>query len=315
MRDYEFLGKALFTLDEAAREFNSRSALYGALRRASERGEIRKIAGGLYCAVNSFTNSILASKYEIGTALRPGGYLAYHTALEYHGLAKPATDKVQVVGTRQENPVRIDGKEYRTYLSSNDFGIMETRGHAPVRVTDLERTMLDCLDRLELAGGLQEVFKAISKVTFADEGKLLEYLELYDRKFLYKKTGYILSVIDPPFISEGFMDTCRKRASLRIDDIRPSKGISTIFSKEWNLYVPASIAKKRRKVKPQEPAGEDPASEAPADLFSLEAAPAESGPCDMSGDMTAALEASPAEAPDIPASSEASAESPAEDSG
>ncbi len=251
MRDYMFLDRPVFTLDEARAEFNSEGALFGALKRAMDRREIRRLAPGLYCAVNAYTGEPVVDKFEIGTALRPDGYCAYSTALEYHGLAGNSTyDEVQMIAGRQTGPVVIDGVSYRTFVCSYSEGVIETRWKAPIRVTDKERTIVDCLDRMELCGGLQEVFSALSRVRYADEDKLLKYLEGYGCKFLYKKAGYLMSVLSPSYISKDFIGLCRERSSSRADDIRPTKGIPFIFSKEWNLYVPLYIAKKRAYTRP-----------------------------------------------------------------
>ncbi len=272
MRDYMFLDKPVFTLDEAKTEFNSEGALFGALKRAMDRGEIRRLAPGLYCSVNTYTGEPVVDKFEIGTALRPDGYCAYNTALEYYGFARNrAYDEVQMIAGRQTGPVVIDGVSYKTFVCSYSEGVIETRWKAPIRVTDTERTIVDCLDRMELCGGLQEVFSALSRVRYADEDKLAKYLDGYGLKFLYKKAGYLLSVLSPSFISKDFIELCREKSSSRADDIRPTKGIPFIFSKEWNLYVPAYIAKKRVYTRPSKaaPAGpeEPPAvnDEVPAD--------------------------------------------------
>ncbi|MCD8307764.1 MAG: hypothetical protein LUD51_06040 [Clostridia bacterium] len=262
MRDYMFLEEAIFTLDEAREEFNSEGALFGALKRAIDRREIKKLTGGLYCALNLYTGEPEVDRFEIATALRPEGCCAYRSALEYYGLLDQRYDEVQLVSSRQEEPVLIDGTEYRTYRSRLKDGVMEATGSAdaPVRVTDVERTMLDCLDRLDLGGGLQDVFNALCKVRNASEEKLLKHLEAYGHKFLYKKAGCLLSIINPPYISGEFLDICLEMSSKRADDIRPTKGIPSIFSKEWNLYVPSYIAKKSPYIRPRA-RSEEPAPE------------------------------------------------------
>ncbi|MCD8286129.1 MAG: hypothetical protein LUD50_02755 [Clostridia bacterium] len=297
MRDYKFLDEPIFTLEEAAEEFDTKGALYGALKRAMERREVKKLTGGLYCAVDQDTGCPVVDRFEIATKLRPGGYCAYHTALEYYGLAKPLRSEVQIVSSRQGRPVTIDGTEYKTYMCSYNAGIMESYWNAPVRVTDVERTIVDCLDRLDLGGGLQEVFRALCKVRYADEDKLLQYLEGYNLKFLYKKAGYILSVIHPSYLSASFIKLCQERTSSRMDDIRPLKSMPTVFSSDWNLYVPSYIAKKRSSRSSKAPDTDTaPLNEAPAEA---EAPPTESS------------EQPPAEADVVPA---AEAGAPAEPS-
>ena len=59
-----------------------------------------------------------------------------------------------------------------------------------VHVTDEERTVIDCIDRIDRAGGLEELLHAIAAMTYLNENKLMTYLEIYDKQFLYQKTGF-----------------------------------------------------------------------------------------------------------------------------
>ncbi len=237
MKRYDFFEMKLFSLEEIQGEFNSAGAKFGALRRLEEHGETRKLTPGLYACINPDTQDICANRFEIATALRPDGYCAFHTALEYHGLAEPAGNEVQIISLKQNNAVVADGTVYNTYTNVFHGGVEETACNSLIRVTDLERTIVDCLDRINLAGGLDEVCNAIAKAGKLDESRMLEYLNGYDRKFLYKKAGYLLSLANPAGLTDAFYDTCLRNSSKRADDIRRGDE-PFIYDKTWCLYVP-----------------------------------------------------------------------------
>ena len=51
-------------------------------------GQIVKVTGELFCAVDPETNRPAASKFEIGSAINDGAYISGISALEYHGVLK-----------------------------------------------------------------------------------------------------------------------------------------------------------------------------------------------------------------------------------
>ncbi len=53
-------------------------------------------------------------------------------------------------------------------------------------------------------GGLEELLRCLSLVPLVNEDRLLAYLPLYNRQFLYQKTGYVLQhfkEIMPPILA------------------------------------------------------------------------------------------------------------------
>lgn len=120
-------------------------------------------------------------------------------------------------------------------------GILEYEQNAVIRVTELERTIVDCIDRIDVAGGLEELFSALSAISYCDEDKLLKHLFSYDKKFLYKKVGYLFSLLKPNYLSKNFYKVCKEKISTRDDDIREHKVISSLYIKDWKLYAPEKI--------------------------------------------------------------------------
>lgn len=210
MSEYTFLSKALIKVDEIKKDFASESSLFGALKRLKDNGKIVKLKGGLYATVNPIEKDIYVNRFEIATALHEGAYCAYHTALEYYGLATQVYYDVHVVTEKRYSPMVIEGLEYQFFQNEYNGGIIETKQNTQIRITELERTIIDCLDRLLLSGGLEEVFMALTMINYCDEDKLLKHLSGYGKKIIYKKAGYLFSVLKPSYLTGHFYEECKK---------------------------------------------------------------------------------------------------------
>ncbi|HBF86382.1 MAG TPA: hypothetical protein DDW54_01735 [Clostridiales bacterium] len=241
MQDYNFLGQALITMDDIKKEISTESNAVYVLKRLTETNKIKKLKGGLYATVNPLTKDIFANKYEIATALYKDAAVGYHSALEFHGLGNQVYSEVHVISSKRYSLDDIDGLEYVFFNNKYSEGISEYEQNTVIRVTELERTVVDCIDRIDVAGGLEEVFTALSAINYCDEKKLLKHLQYYDKKVLYKKVGYLFSVLKPKYLSEDFYRKCKENISARDDDIREYKTLSSKYIKEWKLIVPEKI--------------------------------------------------------------------------
>lgn len=82
-----------------------------------------------------------------------------------------------------------------------------------MRVTDLERSVLDCIDAVEKVCGLEELDNCLDAIPSLDEDRLRRYLPLYDKAFLYQKTGYLLEKRQSDLkLSDNFFDFCQKES-------------------------------------------------------------------------------------------------------
>ena len=82
-------------------------------------------------------------------------------------------------------------------------------------------------------------------VVLLDENKLYDYLKLYNKSFLYQKTGFLLEQMkDRAHISDEFIDTCRAMGKNHVKWLTNSIESDT-FIKEWQLYVPQLITKEK----------------------------------------------------------------------
>jgi predicted transcriptional regulator of viral defense system len=132
------------------------------LRRYKKQGLIVQVRRDLYVATDLATNASLASKFEIAAHITPSSCLAYHAALEYHGLAHQVFYRLYVSSNETFRNFDYDGIEYIFCQAKSETGVIRPVTGSYVRVTDLERTVIDCINRIDLSGGLEElIFSAL----------------------------------------------------------------------------------------------------------------------------------------------------------
>ncbi len=143
---------------------------------------LRRITRGIY--VLSLEPGKASSPHEflLGQLLVPNGAVAYWSALNYYGLTEqiPRTVFLQTPVKRGYRKLLIlDGKRFKVVVVSPEkfFGISTVRlGRREVRITDPEKTLVDCLDKPKYCGGITEAVKALKNARLNYE-KLLEYAE------------------------------------------------------------------------------------------------------------------------------------------
>ncbi len=153
-----------------------------------EMGNINNYTGNLYVAGREIVNS---KQY----------YIAYYSAMSFRGmLTQPLNTLYIATAKRQIIPKQMNGKVTFVFINKNFmWGIKEewvTRSEK-VKVSDLEKTILDSLYHPEYSGGITEIAKGIwivkDKIDF---NKLHDYVHLYNKNIIAKRLGYILEILN-----------------------------------------------------------------------------------------------------------------------
>ena len=188
-----------------------------------------------------FFKTEIADKFEIASKITPTSFVSHHSAFEFYGIANQVFYEMHVSSDSKFNDFSFDGIEYKFIQNKYDFGVTEIKH---VKVTDMERTVLDSIKDFEKKSGLEEVLQCISLVKYLDEKKLTAYLEKYDNNFLCQKTGFILSHFSDLQLSDDFYDYCKNAAGASVRYLcHKDEAKSFIFEKEWNLCIPSGLSK------------------------------------------------------------------------
>lgn len=236
----------IFTLEELSQALNGKlKSVEGLLARYKQQGWIMSIRRNTYCMVDIASKLPVCDKYEIGSHLSPTACISYHTALEFHGLAHQPFNEVLVKSLSRFNSFSFEDVNYTYCRQTKDIiGMMTPKGNPYVRVTDIEGTLLDCFDRIDRAGGIEELLHCMEAVVLLNEEKIIGYLEKYNKAFLYQKTGYLLERIkEQAHLSDFLIELCRTKGTKSVKWLTNDEE-SDIFVNKWRMYVPQELTLK-----------------------------------------------------------------------
>lgn len=208
LQDLSDYGLDIFTRKQLAEvSLLSEKQLEIALRNLIKKDNLHIIEKGKYCIYG------FADELVIGNFLAHNGGIAYWTAMNYHGLTEQIPNVVFVQTIRQKHSKKVFNVQYRfvRIKTTKSFGYKtEGIGNHSYKITDLEKTILDCFDLPQYSGGYPEIIKAFyhaklssrklitysKKIGNISVSKRLAYLaELLEKKELNGFTKYVQSII------------------------------------------------------------------------------------------------------------------------
>ena len=185
----------------------------------------------------------------VASRLAPDAVLGYHTALEAHGYAQSTFERLFFLTEHKAKPLTFRGRTFVPVappLALQRKGLVHTatvdieRRGLPCRVTSLERTVVDALDRPDLSGGLEEAWRSLAAIPLLDLDAVLDYVRLRGLATLAAKVGLFLERHREPLSVPGrvleALRALRPRQPHYLGRPAPGKLVST-----WNLIVPAAL--------------------------------------------------------------------------
>ena len=167
----------------------------------------------------------------------------YHTALEIHGLSRYGMSNEIYINKKiskileQSNQFTIKTVK----LPESDIGITKINYEkTEINVTDLERTIIDCIHKPKYAIGWENVLYAIKKVEHINERTLLDYLKKLKTPSLYAKVGYLLE----QFKEKWHISTI---TIIELEQMKPRNPVRFFrnfpgsLNNDWNLYIPDNL--------------------------------------------------------------------------
>ena len=228
----------LFTYDDMMETYPNRDSFNSFLRRSLKAGNIKQIKRGLYALVNPSTGMIYASKFQIASKLFDDSYFSYHEAIEYYGLATQSfVSHFTYLTHVYVKDVDFEENIYSSKKSTCDLEILDHMKENGTRVVSLERAIVDSIDNIGYAGGLEEVENALDSCGNLHLEKVIKMLEYYDKAFLYQKVGYLFEKHFGSRIPDSFYQLCLEKSGNKIQYFEADVGFAKLVLK-WKLMVP-----------------------------------------------------------------------------
>lgn len=229
-----------FTHKDMVRLVGSESAAAWHIKNYLQKGYIERVRRDLYAVISMETGQAIPNRYQIVSRVTDDACVSHHSAFEYYGYGNQVFYDVYFATEKRVHPFTYDGVNYCPMMTCRgNAGVTET--DTGVRVTSLERTVIDSIADFDKIGGLEELLRCLLLIPSLDPNKLLDALKLYGRGQLYQKTGYILEALKVELsLPEHFFAECEKRSSASKTYLF-DKQSDFVLHNRWKLFAPKDL--------------------------------------------------------------------------
>ncbi|MFO7992016.1 MAG: type IV toxin-antitoxin system AbiEi family antitoxin [Thermoplasmata archaeon] len=203
----------------------SKENTYRIIGNMMEKDLVKRVERGKYILSETWKELDI---YEIVPDIFQPCYIAFWSALHYHGMTDQVPQTVFVVTTKRKKSLGLQGQKikYVTVKKSLFFGYER---YGKVVVSDKEKTVIDCLRHPEYSGGISQIKDAISDELNTE--RLIEYCELTGSSAVASRLGYLLEERGIKFEKKELKKLIDTYTKL---DPKQKKSVS---NSEWKLYV------------------------------------------------------------------------------
>jgi predicted transcriptional regulator of viral defense system len=187
--------------------------------------------------------------YEAAAALVDPApyYLAYYTAMRLHRMTQHPLRTLFIAVTKRQRDIALGPVRFQFVLLRKHrfFGyedhVLEP-GHG-VKAADLERTFIDCIDRLNLCGGIEEIVRGFKRrQADLNPDRLLRYLMRLREPAVTKRIGFLLELTGygvPQVLWELERIAGRVKRYVPLDTTRKER--TGQRNKRWELVINADV--------------------------------------------------------------------------
>jgi predicted transcriptional regulator of viral defense system len=243
LKTYEKLLRfGVFSINDVDAIYGNRNSAASAIRTLQKNGLVKSIKKNLYVCNDIENRAPVADKFKIGSSITKDAYISHHSALEFHGVGHQLFFVVYISSGSVFKHFEFEGITYRYAASKFSDGVETYNTNRGVRVSNLERTVIDCIKDIDKSGGIEELLQCLRLITFLDSKKMMQYLGLYNIQFLYQKAGFLLKQFqDELKLPDSFFSFCRENIvkSKRYLTCKDEKDL--VYNAEWRLFVPENL--------------------------------------------------------------------------
>lgn len=246
--------RKVFTTQDVEKTLGwSEADLHAVLFRLVEKGRLVRIKRGLFCLVPPGTlglkkgypqNWFLIAKALAGD--KPY-FISHYSAMQLHGMTGESIQTVFISRAEQRRvpkDLRIPVR-FVTIPQKRFWGLEEkwVTNEEKVQVSDLERTILDILDRPDLAGGISEIARGLWLAKKEVNGsRLLEYSKRFDSLAAVKRLGFLMEKLDlGPWEVVGLLNELI-RSSPSFAFLEPTSKQEGRYLSRWHLRINVDMA-------------------------------------------------------------------------
>ncbi len=259
--DIFFAQHTVFTFDEIFSFLSNdkdsqskNSTIYNLLAYHQTQGHIVRIRKGLYYSVPKgiLPGHCPIDPFLIASKMADDAVLGYRTALDLFGkLHTVCNEFIYISKKRETKPFIFKDVQYKAVSiptalkkSRNEqFGVQSAdKLGQKIRVTSLERTLVDILDRPNLCGSWEEIWRSLENIEYFDMDQVLKYALLLSKRTTIAKLGFFLDAHrDRLMIPDAYFKQLLIHRPNKPFYLLPNQKIHQKMLAKWNLIVPLSL--------------------------------------------------------------------------
>ena len=212
-----------------------------------KRGIIARIKRGKYIIIPQDMGEnidYIGNWYVIAREIAnsPKYYISHYSAMDIHNMVTHPITKVFITTPKQERTKRkVIGNTTFEFISTSinniwgikKFWITKTE---QIMVSEIERTIIDCLCQPKYCGGVLEIAKGLwiqkEKVDF---DKLMKHLFKFNKNVVIKRLGYILENLN--LVSINYLERLRTTINNKYYALDPLLTTNESFKNSWKCVA------------------------------------------------------------------------------
>jgi len=219
-------------------------------------GNIVRVRRGLYASVppGASPENFPIDPFLLAARMSKDAILAYHTALEAHGKAYSVYERFTFLVSKSTLHINFRSHVFKGVRfpqallrkKAESFDVMKAeRSGMTICITGLERTLVDVLNRPDLSGSWEEIWRSLETVEYFDLDKVAAYTSLLGNATTAAKVGFFLEQHrETLMVEDAHLKTFQDLRPLRPHYMERSRRKSGRFVSNWNLVVPDEIMRR-----------------------------------------------------------------------
>lgn len=214
-----------------------------------------RIRRGLFASIpissRNAAESFSIDPYLICGKITNDAVLAYHTAFDFYGISYSLYHQFTFMSQHKIRPFSFQQMKFtcmsfpKALIEKNktDFDVITAdRQGLTIKVTSLERSIVDALDRPDYAGGWEEIWRSAAHIPILNLDKVFDYATLLDNATTFAKLGFFLEQNKNNFkVEDSLLNAIENKKPNSVHYLERSKRESGKLIKRWNLVVPDSV--------------------------------------------------------------------------
>jgi len=223
---------------------------YKNLQNALRRSQAARVTRGLYASNLGVYRDVVPNVLLVAAKAAPDAVVSHHSALEALGVAHSSFRTVYYTTSRRRAAFEFRGYRFlavapptplRDRKPEESFVQRVRAGRVLVPATSPERTLVDCLQRLDRSGGLEELMRSVGGFATLKPEQVAAYVRVLRSPTLAARAGWLLSMMAEQWqVDEHVLSELRAllgRGTYWLE--RRRLGERWEFVGAWRLNVPA----------------------------------------------------------------------------